>query len=103
MLFNIFTDGLEDGAEYTLSNFVDDGKTEVPNTLECCAVLWTDLNRFEKWSDSNLMKCKNRKFLVLPLGANNPMLQYRLRTDQLKSIAAEMDLGVLVDSNMTMN
>jgi len=39
----------------------------------------------------------------LHLGKNNPRYQYRLGTDLLESSIGEKDLGVPVDSRMTMS
>jgi len=75
-------------------------KSEVFDTPDSCAVLQRDFNVLEKWSDRQLIKFKKGNWLVLPLSINIPMLQYKLRTDQMENISAEKDLGVIVDSNL---
>lgn len=63
VVFNIFSNSLDDGVERTLSKFADDtklreGKTEgklreLPsNLLEGHAAILRDLDRLEKWADS---------------------------------------------------
>ncbi|KAK4831658.1 hypothetical protein QYF61_018625 [Mycteria americana] len=66
---------------------------------------WTgkDFGRLEKWSDSKLMKFNKGKCPVMPMRRNNPMLQHRLRTNQLKSSSVEKDLQVLVNTTLNMN
>ena len=49
------------------------------------------------------MKFNKGKCRVLHVGKNNPMYQYRLGVDLLESSEGERDLGVLVDSRMTMS
>ncbi|GAB0179115.1 mitochondrial enolase superfamily member 1 [Grus japonensis] len=49
------------------------------------------------------MKSNKGKCGVLHLGRNNPKHQYRLGVDQLGSNSAEKNLGVLVDSKVSMS
>lgn len=71
VLFNIFINGMNDGAEYTLSKSADveklEGVTDAPND---CANVKRDLNRLEKWTDKNLMKFKKGNSKILHLRRN---------------------------------
>ena len=62
-----------------------------------------DLSRLEKWADRNLMKFNQGKPKVLHLGTNNPRQPHLLGTTQLESCLAKKDLGVLVDTKLTVS
>jgi len=49
------------------------------------------------------MKFSKGKYMVLHLGRNKPMHQYRLGMDLLESSSVERDLGVLLDDKLTMS
>lgn len=55
-----------------------------------------DLNKPEKWADSNVMKFSKGKCKILHLGSNKPMHQYVLILDTGNSLV-EKDLRLLVD------
>ncbi|KAK4828695.1 hypothetical protein QYF61_000533 [Mycteria americana] len=74
VLFNIFINDLGGGAACDLRKFSGDTNLGgLADTPEGCAAIETDLNRLEKWADTNLMKFKKEKCKVLHLERNNPM------------------------------
>ena len=61
-----------------------------------------DLNRWEKWADSNI-KFSKGKCKSLHLGRNNSIDHYTVEANWLESSFAEKDPGVLVDTKLNMS
>ncbi|KAJ7419507.1 hypothetical protein BTVI_25065 [Pitangus sulphuratus] len=93
VLSNIFTDDLDEGIESIISKFADDTKLGGSvNLLEVRRALQRDLDRLEKWVESNSMMFTKTMYWVLHFVQNRALQHYSLGSSQ-----AERDLGVLIN------
>ncbi|PKU46765.1 rna-directed dna polymerase from mobile element jockey-like [Limosa lapponica baueri] len=104
VLFNIFINNLDKEIKCTLSKFADDirlGRTV--DLLEGKEALQGNLDRLDRWAESNGLRFNKAKRWVLHSGHNNPMWGHRLGAEWLESFLAEKDLGMLVDRHLNMS
>uniref|UniRef100_A0A803TIT8 Reverse transcriptase domain-containing protein n=1 Tax=Anolis carolinensis TaxID=28377 RepID=A0A803TIT8_ANOCA len=104
VLFNIFINDLDEGLEGTIIKFADDTKLGgIANTPEERSIIQNDLDRLERWAETNKMKFNRDKCKILHFGTKNGMQRYRMGDAWLDSSTCEKDLGVLVDNKLNMS
>jgi len=98
VLYNSFINDLDDEAECTLSKSADDRRLGgVADRLEShAAIQQRDLGSMGK-----LAEVQQGEMQSSHQGRNNPTHLYMLGADQLENMLAERDLGVLVDSKLS--
>lgn len=97
ILLNTFSNGLDDGAECTLSKAADYTKLGEADVPESGAAIQRDYSWLEKWADRNLMKYNKEKCLVWHC------LEKRLQASLCASWGgslAEKDLRTLMDTTL---
>lgn len=100
----LFNNDLDRGIKGTFSKFTDDTKLgRSADLLEGRKALQRNLDRLDGQVPSNYITSNKAKHQVLHLGHNNPMQRYKLGEKWLESCCAEKDLGLLVDSQLSMS
>uniref|UniRef100_A0A803T9P9 Reverse transcriptase domain-containing protein n=1 Tax=Anolis carolinensis TaxID=28377 RepID=A0A803T9P9_ANOCA len=104
VLFNIFINDLDEGLEGTIIKFADNTKLGgIANTPEDRSRIQNDLDRLERWAETNKMKFNRDKCKILHFGRKNGNQRYRMGDAWLDSSVCEKDLGVLVDNKLNMS
>ena len=104
VLFNIFTNNIDNGIECTLSKLADDIKlTGTTDTVERRYTIQRDLDKYDMWCQVNLMKFSDTKCKVLCLCQDNPKHEYRLGDEWIESSTLEEDLRLEVDEKLGMS
>ena len=101
-LFLYFVNDMPDVVDCLIKMFADDTKAykSVINE-EKAKTLQVSIDNLVKWTDDWQLKFNKEKCKVLHIGKNNPNYTYKMDDYLLGNTAAEKDLGVTVDTNLT--
>uniref|UniRef100_A0A803SMX6 Reverse transcriptase domain-containing protein n=1 Tax=Anolis carolinensis TaxID=28377 RepID=A0A803SMX6_ANOCA len=79
VLFNILINDLDEGFEGTIIKFADDTKLGgIASTPEDRSRIQNDLDRLERWAETNKMKFNRDKCKILHFGRKNGNQRYRM-------------------------
>lgn len=76
---------------------------ETVDIFEGRVAIHRDLDSPEEWANMNLMKFYKDEYKVRHLGRKDLLEKYRRETDELESSFPEKDLGVVLDTKMSMS
>lgn len=99
ILFNVFVNSLDDGHSQLIHKLHQIGG--VADLPEDYAAIHGHLNRLEGEANRNLMKFNKES--VPPLGEEQPQEPAHGGVTHLESSSAELDLGVMVDTELNLN
>ncbi|KAK4826272.1 hypothetical protein QYF61_006719 [Mycteria americana] len=105
VLFNMFTNDLEEGVKCIISKFADGTKLggavdPLLRDRRPCRGIWID---WKHWAIISGMTFNKNKCWILHLGRSNAGHKYKWGEAWLESSPEERDLGVLVDRRLNMN
>jgi hypothetical protein len=101
LLFLIYINDIDKGIANRLLKFADDTKLlGKVGTVEDIERLRVDLAKLVNWSKEWLMLFNVEKCKVMHMGYNNRQAEYRMDEGGLQAICEELDLGVVVQSNL---
>uniref|UniRef100_A0A803SNX3 Reverse transcriptase domain-containing protein n=1 Tax=Anolis carolinensis TaxID=28377 RepID=A0A803SNX3_ANOCA len=93
VLFNIFINDLDEGLEGTIIKFADDTKLGgIANTPEDRSRIQNDLDRLERWAETNKMKFNRDKCKILHFGRKNEIKDTESGTPGLTAVCAKKTL-----------
>ena len=101
LLFVIFINDLEEGAEGWISKFADDTKIGgVVDEVEGCCRLQRDIDRMQSWAEKWQMEFNPDKCEVIHFGRTNLNVDYRVKGRVLKNVEEQRDLGVHIHRSL---